>query len=296
MKREEALDQLVEGSMRHRLAAARALHDIATTSDAAALAMAARQERVPRIRSVLMDTLSRVGPGSQAVEGDGAAFAARETTAKALQDTARMVVHEVRKVLPSLMSAAQRESTDFEQGETREYIQRLDKLVDAIERLGTAASTPVITDFDLAALIKEISIDESHESGIDVDLAGPAPSLVFGDRGLLTLAISNAIRNAIESTREVAQHHDGWPAVVVTWERTDAEYWVAVLDRGIGLPAASHLAFEIGKTSKPKHDGIGLAIAKQAIDSLDGTIELKPREGGGVACQVSWPALGEWSL
>ena len=111
--------------------------------------------------------------------------------------------------------------------------------------------------------------------------------LVLGDRGLLSLVLGNGLRNAIEASMDVDSRDP--PGVVIAWDETNTDYWVVILDRGAGLPAGSHYAFEAGRTSKPGHAGLGLAIAKQAADSLTGRIVLKPRADGGTAYELSWP-------
>ena len=50
-------------------------------------------------------------------------------------------------------------------------------------------------------------------------------------------------------------------------------------------------AFEVGVTTKPKADhlGMGLAIARRAAHSLGGQVSLSPREGGGASFELRWP-------
>jgi signal transduction histidine kinase len=287
MDRSEALVLLEGGSVRERLEAARTLRGSANSGDRDVLARAIHRETVPRIRDVLENALTAIGPAHN--DTNNTELATKDTAARTVQETTQAVVHEVRKLLPSLRLAAERDVQDFDRSTTREYIDRLDSLLDAIQRLGRAASTPVIADFDLAELIQEIAITESERIPITIERQGLAPMLVLGDRALVSLAISNGLRNAIEASLEIDGEDP--PNVIISWDQTDTEYWIVVLDQGVGLPPGRHRAFEVGRTSKPKHDGIGLAIAKQAIDSLNGDIQLRPRQHGGTSYDVSWPRL-----
>lgn len=290
MDHADALSLVENGNDRERLEAARVLRGDPRASDRSVLQRAARTERVSRTRVILEDALASLSMSAEDEESD-AALAARDTAARAVKETTRTVVHEVRNLLPSLRLAAERDIAEFQTSRTKDYIDRLDSLVDAIDRLGTAATAPVITDFDLAQLLDEIVSSESAAGAVTVEQHGPSPFLVFGDRGHISLAVANGLRNAIEASLEMRP--DEPPPVVVTWDSTDTHYWVVVLDRGVGLPPGSHRAFEFGRSSKQKHDGAGLAIAKQAIDTLGGSIQLQPRDGGGASYEVSWPRSSE---
>jgi signal transduction histidine kinase len=281
---DEALAALETGNTRRRLEAARVLLGEPRPRDRDALTRAVRREAVPRIKHVIEETLAALTP-TDLTNDEG--MAARDTAARAVKETTSKVVHEVRKLLPSLRLAAERDVRDFEGSSTKDYIDRLDSLVDAIDRLGRAASAPVIADFDLAVLVDEVAAAESAGYPVTLNTQGPTPLLVLGDRGHVSLALANGLRNAIEASLAVDDRDP--PGVVVAWEQTDTHYWVVVLDRGVGLPHGSHRAFEFGRTSKPKHDGAGLAIAKQAIETMAGECSLSPRDGGGTSYEITWP-------
>ena len=57
--------------------------------------------------------------------------------------------------------------------------------------------------------------------------------MVTSDPTLVRLAVCNGIRNAIEAVAaaNLAEPHP----IVITWGETDIDYWVAVLDRGVGI-------------------------------------------------------------
>ena len=108
----------------------------------------------------------------------------------------------------------------------------------------------------------------------------------MADRGLLELLLKNALRNAVEATSEAGEP---FTPVTVTWGETDIDYWISVLDRGIGLPQRLESAFKIGASLKKGHLGVGLALAAQAADSMQGQISLTPRDGGGAQFEFRWP-------
>jgi signal transduction histidine kinase len=65
---------------------------------------------------------------------------------------------------------------------------------------------------------------------------------------------------------------------------------LVVADRGPGI-APDQLAqvFEPYFTTKRSGTGLGLAIAKNVVDALHGTIEARPREGGGAEIVIELP-------
>ena len=294
MDRAGAIAQLESGNSRERLEAARFLRAHATTEDRAALEATFRTEPEFRIKNEIAGTLNALRPpplpASPAIdsEPDDPVQANVDTEAQAIMATARMLVHEVRQVLPSLQLAAEEEIAEYNESATSTLVKRLDEKLEAIYQLSRAAKAPVIADFNLAELIAEVVGAESENTGVTVQQVGLETALVLGDRALISLAVCNGLRNAIEATLEL----DGPPqGVIINWGATDRGYWLVILDRGSGLPVGSHHAFEIGRTSKSKetHDGMGLSIARQAIESHGGTARLTPRQDGGTAFEISWP-------
>ena len=110
--------------------------------------------------------------------------------------------------------------------------------------------------------------------------------LITSDPDVLRLAIVNGLRNAVEAVGGLSGPEPH--SVVVTWGQTDVDYWVAVRDRGPGLVGPEESAFGIGKTTKRGHRGFGLAIARKAIETLDGACTLQPADGGGARFEVRW--------
>ena len=65
---------------------------------------------------------------------------------------------------------------------------------------------------------------------------------------------------------------------------------IEVLDNGSGIPqdVIAHL-FEAFYTTKKTGTGLGLPIVKRLVALQDGTISVKPREGGGTVAEVTLP-------
>ena len=118
----------------------------------------------------------------------------------------------------------------------------------------------------------ELKADLGH--GLDEVRAGP----VYG-------VITNGIRNAVESiVRSEREHGHVLVSARVQTGRTGAGVVIEILDDGQGPPDMPSPAdgadsvFRFGFTTKPGGVGAGLAISRELVQQLGGTIALKSRE------------------
>jgi len=104
---------------------------------------------------------------------------------------------------------------------------------------------------------------------------------------IYTVAL-NAIQNAIEAISKRGESHGtvevelrpDVPPREVAHGRDDRVWCVLdVRDDGIGLSNASdpQRVFNLGYTTKPRGAGVGLSVAKNVVQGMGGTIELKSR-------------------
>lgn len=90
----------------------------------------------------------------------------------------------------------------------------------------------------------------------------------------------NLVQNAIEASPEGG-------TVAVTLERSAERVRLTVLDEGPGVPTEKlQKVFAPGVTSKPKAAGLGLTIARLLVKQQQGRVQLRNREGGGLAAEV----------
>ena len=202
------------------------------------------------------------------------------------------VAHEVRSPLNALSMAAQRlvreaapqtepERTRFQElvGALRASVGRLDATVREFLTLGQAGPGPERTRFDVASLVDEVLLAEATPTRREPP---PAPVEVVADRGLLAKAIANLVRNA----------HQVAPAdtVVVGWRREPAHVVVEIRDGGPGVAAADRAkVFEPFFTKRPGGTGLGLALARDAVERQGGAIVLDDAPGGGARFAIRLP-------
>ncbi|MCM1049102.1 MAG: ATP-binding protein [Clostridiales bacterium] len=117
-----------------------------------------------------------------------------------------------------------------------------------------------------------------------VDCAADIPSVLYGDEKKIRRVIMNLVDNAIKFTSE------GGVIITVTVRKENygVNLCVSVKDTGIGIEAASleklFESFTQVDTRRNRQSGgvgLGLAISKELIHHMDGTITVKSRLGRG---------------
>jgi signal transduction histidine kinase len=318
--RTAALAALESPSLATRLQAARFLGRTATAADRAALQRARQREAVPWVRSAIDKAIARASleigeasAGIVALPDDDAEphDVANDIYSTAVQDVSDRYTHELRKIIGRARLHARSEMSEFEGSRTEHELGRLTQFLTGIERLGVAAAAPLLAEVDLAAVVgqeidavsDELDVrrpgrDRDADSGeppdhapgdgvgLRIDRRGPTPLVVVADAGLVRIAVSNGLRNAIEASADVRAE-----PVLVAWDETDRDIWIAIIDRGPGIAPGSDQLFEIGTTTKRNHAGLGLATARQAVLSHGGTVSLETLADGSTRFLVRIPLM-----
>lgn len=275
-----------------RLRAARTLQRDVNLLSRAEIQAAIRREPNAWVRRALEEAIADVAsealPRPDWALDDAALseFDLSSVRASAIQTVSRLLLREVRGQLLPLKVAAMSELGDYDESTTRKRLERLSDLLDTIGRLASAAEPPRVAEFDLSDAIRATTGELGLVEDSDVRYGREEPTPTSGDWDLIQFAFTNAVRNAMEASAGTGR------PITISWGSSDKLAWISVLDEGIGLPADGGQAhWKPGATTKSKdaHFGWGLPIARQAIDSCSGHIELRPRTPVGVACEISWP-------
>jgi two-component system sensor histidine kinase DctS len=152
-------------------------------------------------------------------------------------------------------------------------------------------SEPKSEPCDLAEIVGEVlalvEADARHH-GVDIrrSIAAPLPPL-NGDRVLITQALLNLVRNAIEAMRGVGRDR----RLLTVTTTTDAEsIIVAIADTGCGIPAeAAARLFEPFFTTKTEGMGMGLNICRSVIEAHHGRLVYAAAPDGGCIFQAQFP-------
>jgi signal transduction histidine kinase len=150
-----------------------------------------------------------------------------------------------------------------------------------------AAEAPCPTD--LHALLDSLICDYT-DAGAKVRLTGAAGAPVTTRPRALRRIVTNLIDNALKFGCEVD--------VDLRQEGAD-RIAVSVLDRGPGIPEDKlqsvllpFVRLEESRSRDTGGSGLGLAIAQQLAATLDGTLILSNRRGGGLQAQLCLPRHG----
>jgi len=293
MNREEALENLKAPSAHLRGQAARALGDVGRKTDLPRIRMAQREESVTYVNYALQETIRRLAhehpPEPSADEADVVSDDVRKQIyGKAMEWITGFLLHEISSPIGLVRLAAKRElGEQWEGSGTQRHLESVTRVFDAIERLKNAASVPRPEEFDLSALVDELLDAYTPDVRTWISTIGSRPFLIKSDPSLVRMVVANGIRNAVEA-QQAASDQPNAHAVTISWGDSDVDYWLAVLDHGVGLNGPIETAFEIGNPTKKDHIGFGLAIARQAVETMIGSLILEPSKHGGALYTARW--------
>ncbi|MCP5420112.1 MAG: HAMP domain-containing protein [Gammaproteobacteria bacterium] len=215
------------------------------------------------------------------------------------------VSHELRSPLARLQAAIglarqQPEKLESSLERIERESGRLDHLVGellTLSRLETGISGMPGETIDLMELVGGIAEDaqfEAQASGRRVDFAGRGEAIAWVHAEPLYRAFENVIRNALKYTESGTE-------VTVRAERrsTPTEHlFVTVVDHGPGIPEGEMQAvfepfFRGARSASPVGFGLGLAIARRAIEAHGGSIRAENQPAGGLRVEIILPLKAE---
>lgn len=254
-----------------------------------------RSERVRHIKLALDKALHRLSNSApvasveidQSGEGEQPEQLKRHLKNQAIDEFSGVILHELAPKLGMLDNCLKREFDSYESSQAKNHVERLTQIFGAIESLRKSTHKPENKENDLSQLVKNIAYEEVGEkTDINISLEGLQPCIINSDPDLLTLALSNAIRNSCESLLLLEDVE--YKTLTISWGTSDKDSWICVIDNGIGFRGDPKAAFRIGNTSKQGHTGFGMGIMQQAMENIGGYAELSAIETGGAKLLLRW--------
>jgi signal transduction histidine kinase len=231
---------------------------------------------------------------------------ARELSVAALQtDFVAAVSHEFRTPLTTIRQLSEmltrgRVSTlerrqQFYETLLRES-NRLNRLVEELLDFGRMEARALeyhFDDIDPESLVRQVVAEFQEEVApagfvIDLHVSSPMPH-IRADKGSLWRVIWNLLDNA-------AKYSPDHRAVRVHLEHTDGDVLVHVRDQGMGIPRNEQASIfgrfvrgTAAKVASIKGTGLGLAMARQIVESHGGRLTVDSAEGLGSTFTVHLP-------
>jgi nitrogen fixation/metabolism regulation signal transduction histidine kinase len=175
----------------------------------------------------------------------------------------------------------------------------LNSLLHNIETLSDIATSfsnyaqmpvPEKEKFDIVGLIRQtVNIYISNEEDVDIQMSIPDQEImVEGDPGWIGRSISNLIINGIQAVEKGKKPKIG----IVLKEVEPNKILISVKDNGQGIgDDIKDKIFMPNFSTKYSGSGIGLAIAKRAIDHAHGKIWFETKMNEGTTFYIQLPVM-----
>ncbi|MGI9318081.1 MAG: nitrogen regulation protein NR(II) [bacterium] len=207
------------------------------------------------------------------------------------QAVIRGLAHEIRNPLGGIRGAAQL-LADEAGGEafadyTRIIIREADRLTDLVNRMQAQANVDLEQRVNIHQIIEHVRqlvmADGRPMFSIKLDYDPSLPS-VRGNQDLLTQAVLNVLRNAVEAVEYKGQ--DGWIQLRTRIDHLSIEgikkqvIRVEVIDNGEGVvEELESRIFDPMITSKPNGTGLGLPITAEIVTQHSGVLDFRSKPG-----------------
>jgi two-component system, NtrC family, nitrogen regulation sensor histidine kinase NtrY len=219
----------------------------------------------------------------------------------AWREMAKQVAHEIKNPLTPMKLTLQHLKMRI--GGEPEEKARLEKSINSllhnIDTLSNIATTfsnyaqmpmPEKEEFDITGLLKQtVNIYLNNEEGIDIRMDIPDRAImVEGDPGWIGRTISNLIINGIQAVEKGKK-----PELEIMLREVEPnKMLLSVADNGQGISDdIQDKIFMPNFSTKYSGSGIGLAIAKRAIEHAQGKIWFETKAGEGTIFYIQLPVI-----
>ena len=216
-----------------------------------------------------------------------------------------MTTHEFKTPLSTILSSAELLESygdHWTRDKQVEHIQRIAKaatrvvnMLDQILEVNQQyynRQALISEEFNIAGLCNEVirDIHNSDKEGHNIILS------IHGDVQIVNLD-KKTVRSILENLLSNAvKYSPAGSDVVLEFGCESDEIRISIRDRGIGISDADRRDlyepfYRSKAVNRIQGSGLGLTIVKKSVELLDGTIDFRPREGGGTDFIVSLPLL-----
>lgn len=151
----------------------------------------------------------------------------------------------------------------------------------------TGQEDPRLERVPLAPLLDEVALGLEPTGNVEIDVRCGPRLAVLGDRDLVEQALANVAANAVKYTREGRIEIAARPLRF-------GKVAIEITDTGPGIPRedAENVFRRFFRSGVRGADGfgLGLAIARQAVDALGGEVHVEPRPRRGTTVRITLAA------
>jgi two-component system nitrogen regulation sensor histidine kinase NtrY len=241
-------------------------------------------------------------------QGDGFVLSFEDITQQLLDqrraawsDVARRIAHEIKNPLTPIQLAAERlqrrfgDKVEGDQATFRKLTDTVIRQVHDMRRMVDEFSSfarmpkPTFGVEDIRDILRQaVFLFEVAKPDIvfSIDAPDGIEPLVC-DRRLLSQALTNIVKNAVEAIEEKIKKSEPTPSGhihAVLDVRGDKEIAIRISDDGIGLPEARDAIAEPYMTTRQGGTGLGLAIVKKIVEQHHGELDFSDNPAGEGTC------------
>lgn len=277
-----------------RIRAARRFAKESHPDCATQLRIAYQKEDIPWVKTAIHAALAKnekTGPQVTVPPLRHDDLQVEDIQSQAINESIGQVLHELEPAIGRLRVVAREATEDFEDSQLYCEFEKLDELIETFEKWRAVEQKPQPKNCSVKDLLRDVMSDvvlaADHE--YDVHLVEAGELAITTDPQLLRIIISNALRNAVESSQLVKQRRP----VTLSYGKTDTGIWISVVDLGIGLSKARQNFTKAHISTKPGHKGMGLAIVDRGVRALRGVWDLRNGSIGGAEFFLELPETTE---
>ncbi len=224
---------------------------------------------------------------------------ARSERESAWREMAKQVAHEIKNPLTPMklsIQMLQRSKNDGAEdlGEridrvTNTLIEQIDTLSNIATEFSSFAQMPKsnIEKVDLRQLLESVAVlHRNSDAEIELLMNGHTDPIIEADKEQMLRVFNNLIKNGIQAAA------DGSSSRIVMELTRDNDAWtVSVTDNGAGIPEELRdRIFMPNFTTKSSGMGLGLAMVKNIVESVNGRIWFESEPGKGSVFYTSFPS------
>lgn len=244
------------------------------------------------------------GDGGQVVTFEDITQQLSDQRRAAWSDVARRIAHEIKNPLTPIQLAAERlrrrfgkqieDGADVFDQLTGTIIRQVGDLRNIADEFSSFARMPkpVFREENLADIVGHaVFLFEVANTDIRFrfDPQSSGPVSMFADRRQLGQAVTNILKNAVESIgQRAAQDPSLQGYVETTIEASAGKLAIRIADNGIGLPVERERIVEPYVTTRATGSGLGLAIVKKIVEEHQGNLIFTDNPDGGAVVTMSF--------